>query len=319
MILLPRGNPVKENLDPGKFNLPEALGKLQGGGFSGYLRFEVPSGTGILIFERGRLISALFQQEEKKYVALQALALIFTDSLRGGARLDIYRLSPDLAISIHALLHGTIVYQGQEIKLIDIKALLGSLRDDQVSGCLRIYTKERIALIFYRQGQPLGFFHDGSVDIEKTADTSLSVAKLPGAKIDLLASSDSGQLEVTDLLRSLGVAEIWEEARLQVVNERRITDELVARQRELQERARRESLLLSLRTVAERHLGRIGASMVDKEFEKIIASGQALQEADWKGTFEKLGKAAKLVAGPQKVQAMLEEMREGVNTLLKKQ
>ena len=35
MILLPRGNPVKENINPGKVNLPDALDKLRQGKFTG--------------------------------------------------------------------------------------------------------------------------------------------------------------------------------------------------------------------------------------------------------------------------------------------
>ena len=40
MVLLPRGNPVKENVNPGKVNLPDALDKLRQGKFTGYLRFD---------------------------------------------------------------------------------------------------------------------------------------------------------------------------------------------------------------------------------------------------------------------------------------
>ena len=54
MILLPRGNPVKEKVNPGKVNLPEALDKLRQGKFTGYLRFDFPAGTGVFIFEGGR-------------------------------------------------------------------------------------------------------------------------------------------------------------------------------------------------------------------------------------------------------------------------
>ena len=61
MILLPRGNPVKENINPGKVNMADALGKLRQGKFTGYLRFDFPSGTGVFIFQTGCLISTLFQ------------------------------------------------------------------------------------------------------------------------------------------------------------------------------------------------------------------------------------------------------------------
>ena len=36
-------------------------------------------------------------------------------------------------MSVHALLHGDVRYRGQELKLIDIKALLGKLKDEQMN------------------------------------------------------------------------------------------------------------------------------------------------------------------------------------------
>lgn len=45
MILLPRANPVKENFNPGKVNMADALGKLRQGKFTGYLRFAFPIGN----------------------------------------------------------------------------------------------------------------------------------------------------------------------------------------------------------------------------------------------------------------------------------
>jgi hypothetical protein len=137
MILLPRGNPVKEKIDPGRINLPDALRKLRSGAFTGYLRFDATRTTGIIIFEQGRLISALCEEGGSRQIAGAALGRLFGISLGGGTTLDIFRLSTDLALSIHALLHGHLLYSGQEIKLIDIKSLLGQMKEEQLSGCLR--------------------------------------------------------------------------------------------------------------------------------------------------------------------------------------
>jgi hypothetical protein len=315
MILLPRGNPVKEQIDPGKVNLPDALGKLRDGGFTGYLRFDAGGGTGILIFERGRLISALFEGAGERLIAYDAIGRIFDLSLAGGARLDIYRLSADLALSIHALLHGEVRYRGQEIKLIDIKALLAQLREERVNGCLRIYTAERIALIFYRNGAPLGFFHDGSTEIETTANTSMSVAQLPGAKIDVLATRPFDEQDLADLLESADIAGLWQKSREQLVRQKRSQAEAASRSQELREQENRQKALALLRATAERHLGRIGLSLTEKEFDK-VAPGP-LSEAALAGFYDNLARAAKLVAGPTKVGAMLDEMKRGVKSLLR--
>ncbi len=75
------------------------------------------------------------------------------------SRLNVYRLSDDLTMCIHALLQGEARYRAQELALIDIKVLLERVKNEQMNCCLRIYTQDRSAMIFYKEGNPLGFFH----------------------------------------------------------------------------------------------------------------------------------------------------------------
>jgi hypothetical protein len=315
MLLLPRGIPVKENIDPGKVNLPDALRKLGDGGFSGYLRFEGEQGTAVVIFEQGKLISALFEAGPERLTAGEALGRIFSESLAGGLRLDIYRLSAELALSIHALLHGDVLFKGQELKLIDIKALLAKLKAERLNGSLRIYTDERIALIFYRDGNPLGFFHDGSTEIETAADTSMSVARLPGAKVDVLAMKGSEEQVLADLADSADLLTLWQRAKERVSRGRKAAEEEASRSREKQQQERRRRMLAFLRGTAERHVGKIGISLVEKEFEKTAGPG-CLAEETLAGFYDRLARGAKLVAGPSRVGAMIEEMKRGIKPLL---
>jgi len=317
MILLPRGNPVKENIDPGKVQLPEALQKLQKGNFTGYLRFDTTRGIGILIFDKGRLISALFEGVSGREIAYDAIALIFECSLAGNANLNIYRLSSELAMSIHALLHGEVLYKGQEVKLLDIRGLLGKLKEDQITGCLRIYNADHIALIFYREGNPLGFFHDGSTELEKSAENSLSVAKLPGAKIDVLTARTADEENMADLQASADIREIWTRAHESVARDKRSREEEAARGLEQREKVRRQKIAGLLKGVAEKSLGRIGAQLAEKEFDRALNGQGIVSEAVLKDFYQRLGKAAKLVAGPSTVKQMVEEMQRGIKALMK--
>lgn len=316
MILLPRGNPVREKVNPGKINLPDALGKLQKSRFTGYLRFDTLNGTGVIIFTSGKLISALFEGQNDNLIAYDAIARIFELSLDGKANLDIYKLSPDLAMSIHALLHGEVLYKGQELKLIDIKSLLGKLKSDKMSGCLRIYTDEKIALIFYREGNPLGFFHDGSTDIETQPGESMSVAHLPGAKVDVLSSGGADEIDLADLIGSADLGAIWRKAQEIIIKQRKIQKEAKSRDQQVHENDRRVRLQLMLRSTAEAHIGKIGASLIEKEFEKYFPEGQAWDETLFNSMLDNLKNAAKMVAGPSAIKKMLDDMRKGVRAVL---
>jgi len=312
MILLPRGIPVKEKIDPGRINLPDALRKLRSGTFTGYLRFDATQLTGIIIFEQGRLISALCEEKGSRLTAYDAIARIFSASLAGGTNLDLFRLSSDLALSIHALLHGHLLYSGQEIKLIDIKSLLAQMKEDKLSGCLRIYTQEHIALIFYRAGDPLGFFHDGSTDLETTADTSLSVARLPGAKIDVLSTTADEEQILVDLMESADITKLWNSEVEKIASLRLQNEEAEQRSQVSMEKERRKKILQIFGTVAEAQLGKIGASLVEKEFEKI----PVVDEEKLELFYASIAKSAKLVAGASRIEQMLDEMRRNARTLL---
>ncbi len=315
MILLPKGSPVKERVNPARVNLPEAMEKLVASGFSGYLRFDSPIGTGIIIFTSGHLISALMQEldDDRRIIAYDAITRIFEISILGNAVLNIYRLTPEVAMSIHALLHGEYIYHDQDVKLVDIKGLLGRIRNDRLSGCLRIYAAERVALIFYEQGNALGFLHEGSVELETTADLSMSVAALPGAKLDLLSTVTAEGTKMADLMASADLSPMWAKARNRLLAERKQREVHSGKLSDAELEAKRQRLFTLMRGVAERHVGQIGISLVEKAFKKISPT-LSIGEIDL--FFAELFKQAQLVAAPTKVKDMVDEMRRGANALL---
>jgi hypothetical protein len=317
MILLPRGNPVKENINPGKVNLADALGKMRKSKFTGYMRFDFPQGTGIFIYQRGRLISVLYENEQERLIAYDAIDRTFRDALIGTGALNIYRLSVELAYSIHTLLHGKMLHKGQDLRLIDIKSLLVRMREEKRSGCLRIYSIEHIALIFYRDGIPLGFFHDGSTDIETTADSSLSVAKEPGAKVDVLETWGDGENALADLMETADIAGLWGNAVAERRRQWQEQERAASRTLQMRESDLRQKTLVLFKQLAQSHLGRIGMLLVEKEFEKMGLDAGPINESVLDGFYGNLSKSAKPVAGSSKIDKMLEEMKRGFKGLSK--
>ncbi len=314
MILLPKGSPVKERVNPARVNLPEAMEKLVESSFSGYLRFDSPVGTGIILFTDGHLISALMQEVdvEGQVIAYDAITRIFEISILGNAVLNIYRLVPEVAMSIHALLHGEYIYQGQDINLIDIKALLGQVSRDRLSGCLRIYAENRVALIFYEQGNALGFLHEGSIELETTAEISMSVASLPGAKLDLLSTVTAEGTKMADLMASADLGPMWTKARNRLMAERQQRDANSGELSDADLAARRERFYALMRGVAERHIGQFGVTQVEKAFKKI---SPLMSDSEIDHFFTDFTRLAQKVAAPTKVKEMIDEMRRGAKAL----
>jgi len=312
MIYLPRGIPVREKINPARINLPEAMEKLRVGTFTGYLRFDSTQGTGVIIFEKGKLISALYisSDETERLIAYDAIARIFEVSISGHAILNIFRFTPELALEIHALLHGRYIYKGQNLNRVDIPALLEKIKQQQINGCLRIYSKEKVALIFYDSGNALGFFHDGGTEIEVEADLSKSVAQQPDARIDLLETQSSTDIVLADLMGSADLGPIWQRARKVLLEDRRKHEEELVHSLEAEQEKHRQRVLATLKTIAGGHIGKFGISQVEKAFNQV---GPEITQQELAAFYEELQKLAKLVAGPKKISAMLEEMKRQFN------
>ena len=136
MFLLPKGSPLFEKLAASKLKLPDVLSKLSNGSFTGYASFVFQTNTVILVFEAGKLVSVLVEGDngmrETGFQALSTLAELMVTT--GSGALNVYKLSKDLTMCIHALLEGKTLYKAQDLKLIDINSLLKKVKDDQMNG-----------------------------------------------------------------------------------------------------------------------------------------------------------------------------------------
>ncbi len=211
-MMLPRGKLVKEQFNPARMNWPEAFRKLGSGSFSGFLDCWDLSGRGVVLFVQGRLVTARFDSQTGVLLDGEAFEHIFSRSLAGEMILAIYRLSPDLALQVYGLLTGEMLYGGQQLHLLDVPYLLDKLKADRFSGCLRVNAAEDVALVFYREGRALGFFHDGNAELARTADLDKSVAGLPGATLDIIAGRPELESELPDLAESFDIADCWQTA-----------------------------------------------------------------------------------------------------------
>jgi hypothetical protein len=211
-MLLPRAKEVKSSFNPVKMNWLDAIGKLSEGRFSGYLHCWGSAGDGIILFVGGRLAAVRFFSETVDLRDGEALERIFSLSLTGKLTLAIYRMSQELGLQVYAVFCGETLYSGQQLHLLDIPHLLGKLGMDRFTGCLRVGAGRDLSLIFYSEGKPLGFFLDGSAELTREAELEKSVARLPGAFIDIIAGQQDFETELPDLLQSHDVAGLWNRA-----------------------------------------------------------------------------------------------------------
>lgn len=310
MFLLPKGNPLFENLAATKLKLPEVMTKLSSSAFTGYASFVFQTSTTILVFEAGKLVSALIEdkrgERQTGFEALSSLAELMVTSSSGS--MNVYKLSKDLTMCIHALLQGEMLYKAQDLKLIDIKTLLEKIKNDQLNGCLRIYTDDRSAMIFYKDGTPLGFFHDGSHDIETSSTESQKIAGMPGAKIDLFSTQSVEELMGMDLLEVANVQKIWETS----VARHQLDTEKVHKEREERDKKsvsiKLAELEEQLREIVIEYLGKVGRGVVDKEISEQGGNACIIDDAGSAKLISGIERSAKLLISGTNTKQLVEKL-----------
>ncbi|NOQ42672.1 MAG: hypothetical protein GQ563_09280 [Desulfuromusa sp.] len=309
MIFLPRGNPIRQKVNPARINLPEAMEKLRAGTFTGYLHFDSQQGAGVILFKTGQLISSIFvdKNDTERLIAYDAIAKIFEVSILGNAVLNIFRLSTDLVLGVHALLHGRYLQKGQDLKHLDVRAQLEHIKSEGLTACLRIYAEDRTTLIFYDQGYALGFFHDGDTELGTTTDISISVARLPGAKMDLLEVRSADETVLADLMGSADLRPIWQRTRKLLLEEQHKREATVVRSQEQNQERRRQHTFGIFKTIAGNHIGKFGVTQVEKAFAGV---GPDLSVGEMEKFYVDLQQLARLVAGKSKISTMIAEMKK---------
>ena len=67
-------------------------------------------------------------------------------------------------------------------------------------------------MMFYKDGAPIGFYHDGIRNIETSPDETRRIAALPGARVDVRSTKPVDELMLYDLLQMVNLHKLWEAA-----------------------------------------------------------------------------------------------------------
>ena len=210
MHFLPKANPLYEQISADKVIIPDILEKLGKGSFTGYLSHTAPGFESYCIFAKGKLICAFSSEADKDKTGFEAITQMFDKIFSSGGEINVYRMTADLAMCAHALVLGTKLFNGDEVRQVDIKSMLARIKGQDLNGVVHFYTTDRYAMMFYSNGLPIGFYHDGSRAIETSPDESRKVAALPGARLEVSSTKPIEELMHYDLLQMVNLGKLWE-------------------------------------------------------------------------------------------------------------
>lgn len=280
MRFLPKANPLYEKIAADKVVVPDVLEKLGNGGFTGYLQHLTPNSEFYGIFAKGKLICALSSEGGRDKTGFEALVLLFDKVLQVGGEINVYRMTADLAVCAHSLVLGSRMFNGEEVRHVDIKSVLARVKGQNTNGVVRFYTPERSAMIFYKDGLPIGFYHDGAASINSSPEESRKVAALPGARLEVSSTKTLDELMQYDLLQMVNLEKLWESARSR--NASQVPEKPAAAQGQVASSVSEQKLLElvdDLSEIASAYLSKAGRTIVEKRIKEGGGPSQLLDGA----------------------------------------
>lgn len=308
MFLLPKGKPWVENLPIAKLLLPDALDKLKKSELTGCASFDFPSADCVLLYDEGKLISALLRRDKTVQKDADALrTLIDLMFLADSGSFTVYGFSRSVNQALLALMRGTTIINQQELKRIDFKALLERIKDECMTATLKIYTDQRVGMILYQDGAPVGFFHDTALTIGTTAGEVQQIAALAGASADLIALTGTEMLTL-DLTGVVNIRSLWEAAAGDVFasHESGTTSQPLAvpiaqGPPPTASGAAIESAIIAIAISA---VGKLGRTLTEKELINVGGIKVLKDETKLSEFLNAVGKSSKLLASTNKIREM---------------
>lgn len=272
MDVLPKIHPIHEHVDTNGVNMPDMLERLAKGGFTGYLHHTAPQFAAYCIFSLGKLICAISSEKSRERTGLEALTAIFEKLINSEGEISIYRMTPDLSMCAHALVQGTRLFDGDEVRQVDMKGVLARLKNQGLNGVVLFSAPERHAMIFYKSGQSIGFYHDGASALDASPEESRKVAALPRARLFVYSTKPIEDLMRHDLLQLVNLDKLWSAAKERSAARRmKATDTGSTNRDNIPLDAILTELAEDLQELAMAYLSKEGRAMVQQQLE--IAGG----------------------------------------------
>lgn len=274
MHFLPTANPLYEKISATKMVIPDVLEKLGNGGFTGYIQHLLPNFEFYGIFAKGKLLCAVSSEDGLDKAGFEAIVLLFERVIAFGGEINVYRMTADVAACAHALVLGTRLIDGEEVRQVDLKGVLARLKAQDANGAVHFYTAERHAMMFYKNGLPIGFYHDDSNVIDTSPDESRKIAALPGARVEICTTKSLEELIQYDLLQMVNVQKLWQSACSRMVVPRPLEAPTTGIAAAVLTEKKLLELVDDLAEVASAYLSKAGRAIIKKRIDELGGAAQ---------------------------------------------
>lgn len=185
MVIVPRGNPVFENLNSYYLDLRRLLEHYQGEMGSGAFYLKSPTAEGAIFFEAHELLGGTFENRGEKLAGKAAVERLLSPLPSENYQVSIYGVEPEEAYYWSSIPNAKRIYEDLSTEFTDLEGLIKKMSSERLSGYIEISLNSELdgGLLFFRNGQVVGgyYFWEKNFNASKESqDLLLRKAKRSG-------------------------------------------------------------------------------------------------------------------------------------------
>ncbi len=212
-MILPKNQPVHENLNTSYTNFDQLLNDLRANQFTGYVSLSRWKYEGVLFVDSGNLVNVVEETEGKSRTGLGALDGLRTRAREKDGAISVYRLDGDLVALLAGSAQRSALYEQLSTDLTTFDRLISKLQKESLTGHVEVQLQDKSSgMIFLEKGANIASFFSvngatvvGDAAVEKLADSSNNGATFNVYRSDPLASfrQDFVKLELVQAWQDL--------------------------------------------------------------------------------------------------------------------
>jgi hypothetical protein len=212
-MILPKNQPVHENLNTSYTNFDQLLTDLRANQFTGYVSLSGWKYDGVLFIDSGNLVNVVEETGGKSRTGLGALDGMRTRAREKDGAISVYRLDGDLVALLAGSAQRSALYEQLSTDLTTFDRLITKLQKESLTGHVEVQLHDKSSgMIFLEKGANIASFFSangativGDAAIEKLADSSSNGATFNVYRSDPVASfrQDFVKLELVQAWQDL--------------------------------------------------------------------------------------------------------------------
>ena len=161
MVIVPRGNPVFENLNSYYLDLRRLLEHFQGEMGSGGIYLKSPAAEGAVFFEAHELLGGTYEIRDEKHAGKAAIDRLMTPSPTENYQVSIYHMEPEEAYYWSSIPGAKRIYEDLSTEFTDLEGLIKKMVSEKLSGYIEVSLNSESdgGFLFFRNGQALGGYY----------------------------------------------------------------------------------------------------------------------------------------------------------------